>query len=170
MHAAVDPMSTLPAPARENVDRSGCTGAEHTSACDTGFRLVKRGPGGVCDYAAARIAARTPRGSTEKSSPLGCFTVESARRLSISLSAARARSGRSRCIAERMDQVIGGVGAIQRLVERTAVADVRLHRVRAWLAREATHLVACCDELVVERAADEPGGTGQRDHRSAISF
>src|SRR3954467_3117971 len=145
MHAAVDPMSTLPAPARENVDRSGCTGAEHTSACDTGFRLVKRGPGGVCDYAAARIAARTPRGSTEKTSPLGCCTVESAPRLSISLSAARARSGRSLCIAERMDQVIGGVGAIQRLVERTAVADFCFHRVRDRVAREISTLSACDD-------------------------
>jgi hypothetical protein len=42
MHAAVEPISTLPAPARESVGRWGCTAAEHTSACDTGFRLLKR--------------------------------------------------------------------------------------------------------------------------------
>jgi pimeloyl-ACP methyl ester carboxylesterase len=41
--AAVNPMSTLPAPARENVGRWGSTGAEHTKVCDTGFGLVKRG-------------------------------------------------------------------------------------------------------------------------------
>src|ERR1700710_2451167 len=42
MHAAVEPISTLPAPARENVGRWGCTGAEHTTACDTGFPLLER--------------------------------------------------------------------------------------------------------------------------------
>jgi hypothetical protein len=30
MHAAVNPMSTLPAPASENVGRWGSTGPEHT--------------------------------------------------------------------------------------------------------------------------------------------
>jgi hypothetical protein len=49
MHAAVNPMSTLPAPARENVGRSGVTAAEDTTVCDTGFPLRKPNQRGVCD-------------------------------------------------------------------------------------------------------------------------
>jgi hypothetical protein len=36
-------MSTLPAPASENVGRWGSTGVEHTNVCDTGFGVVKPG-------------------------------------------------------------------------------------------------------------------------------
>ena len=42
MHAVVDPMSTLPAPASENVGRWGCTDGQHTTACDNRFSLLER--------------------------------------------------------------------------------------------------------------------------------
>src|SRR5689334_14026123 len=53
MHAAVDPMRTLPAPASENVGRSGVTGPEHTIACDT----VSRSKTGGATAFVTRISA-----------------------------------------------------------------------------------------------------------------
>src|SRR3954447_12517644 len=61
MHAAVEPMSTLPAPARENVARSACTGRQHTTACDTCFPLLVRCDGGACDEQALGRVARSQR-------------------------------------------------------------------------------------------------------------
>src|SRR5262249_54429975 len=59
MHAAVDPIRTLPAPARENVGRSGGTGPENSIACDSCFAHLK---GGGVTFVTVRLRRAGLRG------------------------------------------------------------------------------------------------------------
>src|SRR5258705_6245001 len=98
MHAAVDPISTLPAPARENVGRWGCTDAEHTSACDTRFPLVERRYGAVCDAPPDAVGA--PRRRDARRARLN----RGSGRVALGLAAPRAR-GRELHDLEHVDDV-----------------------------------------------------------------